>query len=530
MTTKTIGLVSLTLLVALTAAAEQKPPVRIGVLAHRGETFARLNWQPTADYLALALPGLRIEIVPLRNETLAPVVAQGQIDFVITNPGAYVRLEARHGVTRLLTLRTLSHGTAQSEFGAVIITRANHPQVRSLADLDGRTFMGVARDAFGGFQMAWRELRHAGIDPFRDLRELKFSGEPQDRIVRAVLDGEVDAGTVRSGILEDLAAEGKIRLDEVRVLDPKRYERFPLFTSTPLYPEWAFARLRHTDAELAQKLVIALLSLPGDSAAARAAGSAGWTVPLDYTPVHELFRELRVEPYEDMARIGMQELMRQYWYWFAAVFAGVALLTLVSVYIFRINRRLKHSQERLLEIREKLEESNRVFQQLSAVDGLTGVANHRIFDEVLNKEWARALRSGAPLGLLMVDIDYFKKHNDRYGHQAGDACLKQVAAVLAETAKRPGDLVARYGGEEFAVILPGTDAAGAHVVGEQIRRAVEAVQLDYLEASAKHHVTVSVGAAAMIPARDQRPEALVAIADDALYRAKAVGRNQVILA
>jgi diguanylate cyclase (GGDEF)-like protein len=517
----TIGLVSLTLLAALTAAAEQNPPVRIGVLAHRGETFARLNWQPTADYLAQALPGLRIEIVPLRNETLAPVVAQGQIDFVITNPGAYVRLEARHGVTRLLTLRTLSHGTAQTEFGAVIFTRANHPLVHTLADLNGKTFMGVARDAFGGFQMAWRELRHAGIDPFRDLRDLKFSGEPQDRIVAAVLDGEVDAGTVRSDLLETLAAEGKLELAQIRVLNPQRHERYPFLVSTPLYPEWAFARLKHSDDELAQKLVIALLSLPGDSTAARAAGSAGWTVPLDYTPVHELFRELRVEPYDDLARVGMQELIRQYWYWFATVFAGVALLTLVSLYIFRINRQLKQSQARLLEIREKLEESNRVFQQLSALDGLTGIANHRIFDE---------LRGGTSLGLLMVDIDYFKKHNDHYGHQAGDACLKQVAAVLAETAKRPGDLVARYGGEEFAVILPGTDAAGTHVVGEQIRRAVEGVRLDYVDASARHHVTVSVGAAAMIPARDKRPEELVAIADDALYRAKAVGRNQVILA
>jgi diguanylate cyclase (GGDEF)-like protein len=130
----------------------------------------------------------------------------------------------------------------------------------------------------------------------------------------------------------------------------------------------------------------------------------------------------------------------------------------------------------------------------------------------------------------MIDIDFFKKHNDEHGHQAGDECLKQVAAVLRATVQRPADSVARYGGEEFAVILPGTEMTGAIIVAERIRQAVEAIRLDYGDPLAHHHVTVSVGVASVIPAPRTTSADLVAAADQALYKAKAVGRNQVIAA
>jgi diguanylate cyclase (GGDEF)-like protein len=514
---------------ALPGAAD-KPVVRIAVLAHRGAEAARANWQPTADYLSQAIPSHSFVIEPLMNKTLPPAVADQQVEFVLTNPGSYTMLEAAHGVTRILTLRDLREGKPYTQFGGVIFTRADRSDIQTLADLRGKSFMGVHKDAFGGFQLAWRELKRAGVDPFRDFSRLEFAGLPQDSIVYAVRDGKVDAGTVRTDTLEHMAAEGMIELAAFRVLNPQQHAGFPFALSTSLYPEWAFARLRHTPEELAQKVVVALLSLPADSPAVRASRSGGWTVPLDYTPVDELYKELRIGPYENMGQITWRDLVRQHWPWLVAVFGVLALLATVVLYILQLNRRLKQSQRKLIEITHQLETSNRGLQQLSALDGLTGIPNHRSFADTLTKEWARAGRAKTALGLLMIDIDFFKKHNDVYGHQAGDECLKQVAAVLRATVQRPADFVARYGGEEFAVILPGTEMIGAIIVAERIRQAVEAIRLDYGDPLAHHHVTVSVGVASVIPTASTTDVDLVAAADQALYKAKAVGRNQVIAA
>lgn len=518
------------LLAPVLPGAADKPVVRIAVLAHRGEEAARANWQPTADYLSQAIPTHSFVIEPLTNKTLPPAVAEQQVEFVFTNPGSYAMLEATHGVTRILTWRALREGKPYTRFGGAIFTRADRSDIQTLADLRGKSFMGVQQDAFGGFQMAWRELKRAGIDPFHDFTRLDFAGLPQDSIVYAVRDGKVDAGTVRTDTLEHMAAEGMIDLAEFRVLNPQQHEGFPFALSTSLYPEWAFARLKHTPEELAQKVAIALLSLPPDSPVARASQSGGWTVPLDYTTVHELFKELRIGPYENMGQITWRDLMRQYWPWLVAVFTALALLTAVVLYILQLNRRLKQSQGKLMEIRQQLEASNRGLQQLSALDGLTNIPNQRSFAGTLAKEWARAGRAKTLLGLLMIDIDFFKKHNDEHGHQAGDECLKQVAAVLRATVQRPADFVARYGGEEFAVILPGTEMSGAIIVAERIRQAVEAIRLDYGDPLAHHHVTVSVGVASVIPTPSTTSADLVAAADQALYKAKAVGRNQVIAA
>ena len=174
-----------------------------------------------------------------------------------------------------------------------------------------------------------------------------------------------------------------------------------------------------------------------------------------------------------------------------------------------------------------LEEANQKLERLSFLDGLTNIANRRRFDEFLHIEWRRAAREAAPLSVILADIDFFKAYNDTYGHEAGDEILKKVAGALAATVNRPADLVARYGGEEFVVALPGTDAAGALVLAERLRAAVEALAVAHSTSRAAAHVTISVGVATTIPERGAAPEALVAAADQALYEAKHDGRNRV---
>jgi diguanylate cyclase (GGDEF)-like protein/PAS domain S-box-containing protein len=168
---------------------------------------------------------------------------------------------------------------------------------------------------------------------------------------------------------------------------------------------------------------------------------------------------------------------------------------------------------------------------LAMLDGLTGLANRGRFDERLQEEWARALREGTPLSLLMIDVDHFKKFNDRYGHPAGDACLRSVAKVLRAEARRPADLAARYGGEEFVLLLPNTEAAGCELVAEKVREELRRLDITHAMNPPSRRVTVSLGGATIWPNAELATEtsSLIDAADRALYAAKAGGRDRLIM-
>lgn len=166
---------------------------------------------------------------------------------------------------------------------------------------------------------------------------------------------------------------------------------------------------------------------------------------------------------------------------------------------------------------------------MATIDGLTGIANRRRFDEVLHVEWHRAMRAGTPVSVLMIDIDHFKRYNDRYGHLAGDDCLKEVACAMTGVVKRPGDLLARYGGEEFACVLSETDAHGTLVVARQILDVVAALKIPHGDSPTAPFITVSVGFCSSVPVASQTRQQLVDCADQNLYRAKHAGRNRVYL-
>lgn len=178
----------------------------------------------------------------------------------------------------------------------------------------------------------------------------------------------------------------------------------------------------------------------------------------------------------------------------------------------------------LLENSLALERANSQLARLSTTDGLTGVANRRLFDRTLVQEWLRSARSHQPLSLLMIDIDYFKRYNDHYGHLAGDACLRQVAEVLQACAQRSGELVARYGGEEFALLLPGADEQAARVVAQRCMDQLRQAQIPHAASAVSSWLTLSIGMATLAALPDQSAEVLVKAADDALYRMKAAGR------
>ena len=167
-----------------------------------------------------------------------------------------------------------------------------------------------------------------------------------------------------------------------------------------------------------------------------------------------------------------------------------------------------------------------LLRQWVYIDGLTGVYNRRHFDERLAGEWARAMRTGAALSVVLLDVDQFKRYNDRYGHQAGDDCLRRLATALKAGIRRPGDLAARYGGEEFVCLLPDTDRSGALILARQLGAAVQALQIEHADSAVAPVVTVSLGVGSKASHGPGSAAALLREADAQLYRAKSMGRNQ----
>jgi PAS domain S-box-containing protein len=248
--------------------------------------------------------------VPLTLDEFAPAVAARKIDLVVTNTGHYVELEAGGRISRIATMRIAGPNGPVDRFGGTAIARADNAAVRSYADLRGKRLAVPDTKSFGGWQVQLREARAAGIDLTRDLGGV-VEVQAQDKVVEQVLARTVDAGFVRSDLIESMAAAGKLDLDSLRVLGARTTPNYPYRHSTQLYPHWPFARLDHVSEELAKDLLIALLSLPPDHPAAKAASIYGWTLPQNYQSVHELFLEFRLGPYADLP-VNLGDVMDRY--------------------------------------------------------------------------------------------------------------------------------------------------------------------------------------------------------------------------
>ena len=212
---------------------------------------------------------------------------------------------------------------------------------------------------------------------------------------------------------------------------------------------------------------------------------------------------------------------------FADQVAGAINLASVNARLEATRQELQFQTKALEDANVLLANSIDTLHRISALDGLTGVANRRHFDDTLALEWRRALRKEAPLSLLMIDIDHFKAFNDALGHQAGDDCLRAVATALQESLHRASDLIARYGGEEFAVLLPECGEHQARLLADRLRSRIECLRHAHPAATAGV-VTISAGVATAVPTRNASPEDLVRRADEALYEAKRAGRNRVV--
>lgn len=330
--------------------------VQIGVLAKRGPAYTLQKWSGTADYLTSAVQDFQFEIIPLGFQEIHTAVKNEKVDFVLANSGFYVELEKLYGVSRIATLiNQHMPGQQTTTFGGVIFSRADRKDIKDLEDLQGKDFMAVDPHSFGGWIMAWREFKRKGIDPLADFSSLQY-GTTHDAVVYAVLNGDVAGGTVRTDTLERMAGEGKIKLELLHVLHQQQIEQFPFMISTDLYPEWPIAATQKTPVNLSRIVASALMAMAEDHPAAIASMSAGWTIPLNYQPVHDCLLELRIGPYRDYGKFTIIDVFKRYWRQITLLALAVMAVIVVTFYIFYLNRSLRQKKAEVDKLNRTLED------------------------------------------------------------------------------------------------------------------------------------------------------------------------------
>ncbi len=340
------------------------PEVRIGVLAIRPKAVTLAHWEPLARVLERVLPGHRFSVAALDPDELETAVARRELDFVLTNPPHYILLEHRHRLSAPLATRIAAlKGQRITAYGGVIFTRADRADLHSPAEIRGRRVAAVDTQSLGGYRSQVRELARLGIQVPRDVR-LSMTGMPQDSVVAAVLGGEAEVGLVRSGILEEMAAEGRIDLAQVRILNAQDHLGYPVALSTRLYPEFPFAALPHVDEELVRRVTAALFLLQDDAAATAAMGIRGFSVPADYTPVTDLLREQRAPPFDADPRFTLRDVWHRYRQPVALALLGAGLILLLGVRLAVTKRNLEAEHRLAIARQGALQESEERLRRL----------------------------------------------------------------------------------------------------------------------------------------------------------------------
>ncbi|MCC6659193.1 MAG: PhnD/SsuA/transferrin family substrate-binding protein [Rhodocyclaceae bacterium] len=371
-------------------------PVRIGVLVNRPSAQAEAKWRPLAATLKRTIPEREFAIEALDAPALEAAVAARQLDFVLTQPAHYVLMARRSGLSAPLTTLVGDHrGKPLQVAGGVVIARADSAGLDEMQDLRGKTVATVGTQSLVGFLAQARELAALGIGHPRDFR-LLATGYPQDKVVEAVLEGRADAGFLLAGVVEEMAARGRLDLARLKVINRQNLPDFPHAVSTRLYPGWPFAALPHAPADLSRKVAAALLSLE-EYPAAVAMGIHGFTVPANYGAVEELMRELRAPPFDAMPEFTWRDVWARYRAGWAALAIAGALILLLSLRLYLGKRRMG-AQARAL-----AEERRRLGDILYGTRAGTWEWNMQSGETVFNARWAEivghTLEELAPLSI-----------------------------------------------------------------------------------------------------------------------------------
>ncbi|MBA3024007.1 MAG: EAL domain-containing protein [Gammaproteobacteria bacterium] len=346
--------VSLTLFVTAAQAAQE---VRIGILSFRPLEQARQQWQATADHLNAHIPGYRFSAQVMYFPDIEQAMAEDRFDFVLTNPEHYIALRAHYGLSSIATLMPLAEGHPVSQFGGVIFTRADRADIDKLEDLRDKIVSSVQEKSFGAYMMQrWTLYKH-GI-AIVEIGRMRFTGMPQDNAVYDVLSGEADVGFVRTGLLERMVREGKLKMEQVKIINRQPVDSFPQVLSTELYPEWSFSAMPRVPEHLKKQVAQALFEIAPDDKAARTGNYYGFSPPGNYAPVEAAMTRLRMMP-DQTVEFDLRDILHKYLYPLLLSATLVLLLVLWAVaHLVQVNRRLRASFRERERLDEALQQAN----------------------------------------------------------------------------------------------------------------------------------------------------------------------------
>ncbi|WP_404298381.1 diguanylate cyclase domain-containing protein [Halomonas sp.] len=318
----------------------------LGIFAYRDAAIIQARYQPLADYLDAQLPDIRVTLQALSLTEIETAISHRQIDLLMTNPSHYLQVRSRNSLTGALATQVrFERGEEVSSLGGVVVTLADRRDLVTLRDLEGHRVGIPGKSFLGGYQTQAFEFAQIGMSPERDLDLMELGSH--DAVISALQAGQVDAGFVRTGILENLSAEGTIDLARFKVLNRQQLAGFPFAVSTRLYPEWPIIALPQVERGTIQRLSAALFTLTSDHEAARAAGIAGFSPPMDYLPVENLARELRLPPFDQAPHVSWGDIWNQHRPYLVALVGSLLLVMLLLVMLSRRNRKLKQQRSQM---------------------------------------------------------------------------------------------------------------------------------------------------------------------------------------
>lgn len=502
-----------------------KDTVRVGVLISRDNhgTMPKV-WKDSEQYLSSVFASHHFALVPLTFEEMKQSIQRGELDFIITNPMLSIQMSQAYGTSRLATISPRYKDHYYSEYGSVIFTKADS-RIEKYEDAYDKKIGAVSPHSFGGYLLGKKAIGRAMSE-----QNTLFLGTHYN-VVKAVLEGQVDVGVIRSDVLETMQEEGLIKLSDVKVLNAKKHLNFPFLVSTELYPEWVLAKTPHTSEYLTNEVLSTLLKL---SLTQREKQAFRLTTPLDYSKVNALLKEFNLYPYKQEA-FTLEDVLIKYKYFFLGLFIPFIMAIFFIVHIQRLNRKLQEHAHEIGNFNATLEHEveerthqltllNSKLKELANTDELTRIDNRRHFFLLATQYFYSSKRNNTELHIFSLDIDLFKQVNDTYGHAIGDEVLKSFCHNVKETI-RQSDLFGRIGGEEFCIYIQNTTLEGATILAEKIRERVQN-EITIVNHAELPKITVSIGISSLQKG-DREIFDIIKRSDEALYRAKRNGRNQV---
>ena len=329
------------------ALATSSDRVKIGVLAFQPKSVTAQKWSVLGDYLETQISGAGFDIVPMSNTELERTIANGQIDFVLTNPSQYTFFRHVYGLSA--PLATVIRGTDDmplNAFGGAIFTLTDRTDINDLEDIHDKRIAVPFKTAFGAYQMQQYELFLKNLSLIKE-HQLVVTGLPHDNMVSAVLNGDADLGFARAGTLERMAAQGRIDLSQFKVINLQKLFSFPAMVSTHLYPEWPFAAMPHIEPARQKKIVAALLVMDQAGSGKMPFNVQGFLPPANYDSVENLMRTLRVPPFDHVPAVRASDIWQIYHDEIILIGLALTVIALLGVYLINSRRQLHLTKERL---------------------------------------------------------------------------------------------------------------------------------------------------------------------------------------